>query len=303
MSTFTQPSYRVAEMNAASLLELYAISADELKHVTAFGAIAIPQMQEWIAAWYRWLQTQPEFEHFFSDAETLERVKLLQQGYWKAFFEAEKDDSYVESRRVVGQTHARIGLPLHTYFSGMNTFMGLFVDLLKNQERPDQSLAMQSSVTKLLHLDTAIVVDAYSTIVEETVSAQSKTLMEMSTPVTQIWNDILLLPLVGIIDSHRARDILNATLAKISETQARIFILDISGVAVVDTAVANNLIKITKATSLMGCSCTISGVSPAIAQTIVELGIDVGTIKTTATMRDALADAFRRVGMEIREVS
>jgi rsbT co-antagonist protein RsbR len=70
----------------------------------------------------------------------------------------------------------------------------------------------------------------------------------------------------------------------------------------VDTAVANNLIKITKATSLMGCSCTISGVSPAIAQTIVELGIDTGDIKTTATMRDALADAFRRVGMEITEI-
>lgn len=303
MSTFTQPSHRVAEMNAASLLKLYAISADELKHVVAFGTIAVPKMQDWISAWYRWLQTQPEFEHFFSDSETLERVKFLQQGYWKAFFEAEKDDSYVESRRVVGQTHARIGLPLHTYFSGMNTFTSLFIDLLETQERAEQSLAMQSSVTKLLHLDTAIVVDAYSTIVEETVSAQSRTLMEMSTPVTQIWNDILLLPLVGIIDSHRARDILNATLAKISETQARIFILDISGVAVVDTAVANNLIKITKATSLMGCSCTISGVSPAIAQTIVELGIDVGTIKTTATMRDALADAFRRVGMEIREVS
>ncbi len=303
MSTFTQPSHRVAEMNAASLLKLYGISANELKHVVAFGTIAVPKMQEWISAWYRWLRTQPEFEHFFSDSETLERVKFLQQGYWKAFFEAEKDDSYIESRRVVGQTHARIGLPLHTYFSGMNTFASLFIDLLETQERAEQSLAMQSSVTKLLHLDTAIVVDAYSTIVEETVSAQSKTLMEMSTPVTQIWNDILLLPLVGIIDSHRARDILNATLAKISETQARIFILDISGVAVVDTAVANNLIKITKATSLMGCSCTISGVSPAIAQTIVELGIDVGTIKTTATMRDALADAFRRVGMEIREVS
>jgi rsbT co-antagonist protein RsbR len=68
---------------------------------------------------------------------------------------------------------------------------------------------------------------------------------------------------------------------------------------VVDTAVANNLIKITRATRLMGCESTISGVSPAIAQTIVDLGIDVGRIKTTATMKDALADAFARVGMQI----
>ena len=68
---------------------------------------------------------------------------------------------------------------------------------------------------------------------------------------------------------------------------------------VVDTAVANHMVKITKATRLMGCESTISGVSPAIAQTMVDLGIDVGQVKTTATMKDALADAFHRVGMTI----
>ena len=123
--------------------------------------------------------------------------------------------------------------------------------------------------------------------------------LKMSTPVTAIWQDILMLPLVGIIDSSRAQDIMNAMLTAIAETQARVIIMDISGVAVVDTAVANHLIKITKATALMGCACTISGVSPAIAQTIVDLGIDVGRVKTTATMQDALAHAFHRVGMQV----
>jgi rsbT co-antagonist protein RsbR len=156
---------------------------------------------------------------------------------------------------------------------------------------------------KQVHMDTAVVVETYSRHVNETISLQSRSLMEMSTPVTQIWNGILLLPIVGIVDSKRAQDIMNAALAKIAETQARVFIMDISGVAVVDTAVANHLIKITKATRLMGCSCTISGVSPAIAQTIVELGIEVGTVKTTATMKDALSDAFSRLGMEINLVS
>ena len=91
--------------------------------------------------------------------------------------------------------------------------------------------------------------------------------MEMSTPVAEIWDDILMLPLVGIIDSKRAQDIMTAVLSRIAETHSRTLILDISGVAVVDTAVANHLIKITKATRLMGCACTISGISPAIAQT------------------------------------
>jgi rsbT co-antagonist protein RsbR len=123
--------------------------------------------------------------------------------------------------------------------------------------------------------------------------------MQMSTPVTEIWRGVLLLPIVGLIDSRRARDVMNAALTKIADSHARIFIIDISGVAVVDTAVANHLIKISKASQLMGCACTISGISPSISQTIVDLGIDVSSVKTVATMKDALADAFEVVGMQI----
>lgn len=88
-------------------------------------------------------------------------------------------------------------------------------------------------------------------------------------------------------------------LNKITETQAKVFILDISGVGVVDTAVANHLIKMTKAAKLMGCLCTISGLSPAVAQTIVELGVQIDEVNTTATMKDALKNAFGLVGTNI----
>jgi rsbT co-antagonist protein RsbR len=72
-------------------------------------------------------------------------------------------------------------------------------------------------------------------------------------------------------------------------------------VAVVDTAVANHLIKMTKATKLMGCDCTVSGLSPAIAETMVDLGIDVGDVRTTSTLRDALEDAFSRLGVDLHK--
>ena len=279
---------------------MYLITSKDLELIRAFGVLAQPRMQEMVGRWYEWLENRPEFEQFFSDPEVLERVQGLQTHYWEAFMRGDVDEEYVEARYSVGETHARIGLPLNTYFAGMNGFLEIFADVVSTAEiSAEDRASMNRSLSKLLHLDTAIVVDTYNQIVEDTLTAQSKSLMEMSTPVTQIWEGILLLPIVGLIDSHRARDIMNATLAKIAESQAQIFILDISGVGVVDTAVANNLIKITSATRLMGCETTISGVSPAIAQTIVDLGIDVGSIKTTATMKDALSDAFRRSGMEI----
>ena len=128
------------------------------------------------------------------------------------------------------------------------------------------------------------------------VQKRSLALLEMSTPVTKIWDGVLFAPIVGIVDSKRSVDIMNKALTSIADTRASTLLLDIGGVAVVDTAVANHLIKIAKAAVLMGCKTIISGISPAIAQTIVELGIDLGSIQTTSTIESALRDSITRPG-------
>jgi methyl-accepting chemotaxis protein len=128
------------------------------------------------------------------------------------------------------------------------------------------------------------------------VQKRSLALLEMSTPVTKIWDGVLFAPIVGIVDSKRAVDIMNKALSSIADTRASTLLLDIGGVAVVDTAVANHLIKIAKAAVLMGCKTIISGISPSIAQTIAELGIDLGSIQTTSTIESALRDSITRPG-------
>jgi methyl-accepting chemotaxis protein len=128
------------------------------------------------------------------------------------------------------------------------------------------------------------------------VQKRSLALLEMSTPVTKIWDGVLFAPIVGIVDSKRSMDIMNKALASIADTRANTLLLDIGGVAIVDTAVANHLIKIAKAAILMGCKTIISGISPAIAQTIAELGIDLGAIQTTSTIETALRDAINKPG-------
>jgi methyl-accepting chemotaxis protein len=128
------------------------------------------------------------------------------------------------------------------------------------------------------------------------VQKRSIALLEMSTPVTKIWDGVLFAPIVGIVDSKRSVDIMNKALSSIADTRASTLLLDISGVAVVDTAVANHLIKIAKAAVLMGCKTIISGISPAIAQTIAELGIDLGSIQTTSTIESALRGSITRPG-------
>ena len=222
-------------------------------------------------------------------------MQKLSAEYWLEFFAAEVDEHYLQSRELIGEVHARIGLPLPIYLAGMSRSLTVFLGLFKPDLSEEKMVQVTMSAMKLLHLDTEIVVQTYTERSNRALEAQTQLLAEMSTPVTQIWDGVLFLPVVGIIDSRRARDIMTNSLEEISSTRATQFIMDISGVAVVDTAVANYLIRITRATRLMGCSTTISGVSPAIAQTIVELGIDVDGVNTTATMQDALAGAVRNV--------
>lgn len=135
---------------------------------------------------------------------------------------------------------------------------------------------------------------------EERVREQSHTIREMSTPTIKLWEGVLVLPVVGVVDSMRAQHMMDSMLNKIMETASKIIIMDVQGVAAVDTAVANHLIKITKATKLMGCECILSGITPAVAQTIIQLGIDMEHINTKSTLADALAEAFSRLNLEVK---
>ncbi|MBF0211562.1 MAG: PAS domain-containing protein [Desulfamplus sp.] len=134
---------------------------------------------------------------------------------------------------------------------------------------------------------------------EQKLREQNKIIMEISTPAIKLWDRIVVIPVVGVIDSMRAQQMMDTMLKEITQTSAKVIILDIHGVAAVDTAVANHLIKIAKATKLMGCRCIISGISPAVAQAIVQLGIDLGEINTNSTLEDALSDAFALLKFEV----
>lgn len=121
--------------------------------------------------------------------------------------------------------------------------------------------------------------------------------LAMSAPVIQIKAGVLLLPIVGILDSQRAKEIMESCLARVAATQAKVCILDISGVAFVDVSVADALLKVVKAAQLMGCRSMISGISPASAEAMIELGADLGEVETTGTLMEALASVFGRVGL------
>jgi rsbT co-antagonist protein RsbR len=135
---------------------------------------------------------------------------------------------------------------------------------------------------------------------DEVILRQQQDMMELSTPVVQLWHGILALPLIGTLDSGRTQVVMENLLGRIVETGAAIAILDITGVPTVDTLVAQHLLKTVAAARLMGAECIVSGIRPQIAQTIVHLGVDLQGVVTKATLADAFAVALERMGASIR---
>ena len=156
-----------------------------------------------------------------------------------------------------------------------------------------------STTTHILDQLGLYTTESYQKTREQVIIRQQRDLMELSTPVVQLWDDILALPLVGTLDSSRAQVVMETLLQKIVETEAEIAIIDITGVPTVDTLVAQHLMKTIAATRLMGADCIISGIRPQIAQTIVHLGVNLGEVITKATLADAFAVALKRTGARV----
>jgi rsbT co-antagonist protein RsbR len=136
--------------------------------------------------------------------------------------------------------------------------------------------------------------EVYQRTREEVIRHQQEEMLELSTPVVQIWEGVLALPLIGTLDSTRTNVVMETLLETIVQTRSELAIIDITGVPTVDTLVAQHLLKTVAAARLMGADCVISGIRPQIAQTMVHLQIDLSTVTTKATLADALRFAMKR---------
>lgn len=153
--------------------------------------------------------------------------------------------------------------------------------------------------TRLLDKMEFVMVENYVRSREEVIRQQRADMLELSTPVIKVWEKILTLPIIGTLDSRRAQTMMEALLQRIVETGSTIAILDITGVRTIDTLVANHLIKTVAAARLMGARCILTGVSPAIAQTMIQLGIDISQVTTRPQMADGIRLALELTGRTV----
>jgi rsbT co-antagonist protein RsbR len=168
-------------------------------------------------------------------------------------------------------------------------------------QRNDELSTSIRTVSTLLDKLGIFTTEVFQKSRESIIRRQQKEMLEMSTPVIKLWEGILVVPLIGTLDSARTQIVMENLLQKIVDTGSKVAILDITGVPTVDTQTAQHLMKTVSATRLMGADCIISGIRPQIAQTIVHLGIDIDDITTKATMADAVQESLTRIGWTIKQ--
>src|SRR5215468_12243467 len=201
----------------------------------------------------------------------------------------------------VSQSRARQGFsPSETATFVFSLKEPVFIRLQRELAKDTAALATELwALTVLLDKLGLYTTEVYQKGREEVIARQQRNMLELSTPVVELWDGILALPLIGTLDSERTQLVMEALLTRIVETGASIAIIDITGVPTVDTLVAQHLLKTVAAARLMGADCLISGIRPQIAQTIVHLGVDLGDVITKASLADALKVALARTGFTV----
>ena len=273
-----------------------------LRHVLEQDGAAIVQ---------RWIDRQLSSSGFRGDrisrAEAAEQsrrfLSLLREASASGTFDIQSP-AWANTRQMLDDLSASRA---HQGFSAIETATFVFslketlFDSLRQQTNrdPETVASALQDVGALIDKLGLYTTEVFQRSREQVIVRQQQELMELSTPVVTLWEGVLALPVIGTLDSARTQVVMESLLQKIVESGAAIAIIDITGVPTVDTLTAQHLLKTVAAARLMGADCIISGIRPQIAQTIVHLGVDLGTVLTKATLADAFSVALRRLGLSI----
>lgn len=297
-ATFSSPELLIDNESIQQRLAWSAIDESDLERIRALAPFADDIADMVIDRFYQHILSFEKAAGMFRDEATIERVKAGQKRYFQELTTANCDEAYIRERIRIGQIHERAGIGPDLYIGAYDYYLNQLGRLLLEQsaDDPGRAFELYLSLQKMAHFDMALALETFVSARERTIEAQQREISELPTPVLKLKDNLLLIPVVGSLDSYRARSLTIELLTSIKDYQAKVLVLDITGVSAVDSAVANHLLQTVTAARFMGAYSIVTGISPSVAQTLAKIGVDGSSLNAFGDLQRGLEQAERLLG-------
>ncbi len=253
-------------------------------------------------SFFTFLGGLPESTGLMNDPKALNETRLLKQEHLVAMVAGDYGAAYVQQRVKLGALYSAVGLEMRAFLGAYHHLMreiGLAV-MARFKDAPDEGFQNFMALKKIAFFDLGIIVDALIFENQRIIGLQSEAIRELSTPVLRIAERLLLLPLIGVMDTQRARQVTDGLLAAIRLHRAKAFVIDVTGVPVIDSKVCDHLLRAVTSARLMGATGIVSGISSDVAQSLVKIGFDPAKFNTVSDLQRAIQEAARLLATDER---
>ena len=274
------------------------LEVGDAARIAAVRDVVVQNADKFTAVFFDTLEGIAEAAGLLSRSRSLDEAKGLKREYIIAMVGGEYGEDYVKQRIKLGLVYSSASLDVCVLLGVFHQLMRVIgADIMQNSGLPAaEAFDCFMSLKKVCFFDIGIMVDVLIDERERVIRAQEDTIREMSTPVLQLRDRLLILPIIGMIDTQRAKQLTDSLLHAIRANRARVVVMDITGVAAVDSKVANHLMQTVAAARLMGTLVIVTGLSADVAQSLVALGVDLSRIKTVGDLQGGLEEAERVLG-------
>ena len=281
--------------------QIVGLTPADLTRIATIKEVVLRQLDTCAAAFFDHLTSLDEARTLVDNRALSERARHLKLEHLRGMVSGDYGAQYVEQRIELGLLYAMAGLDLRL-------FLGAFLSLLKcigtqvmthaDRSAPEAFEAFMS-LKKVAFFDLGLIVDVLVFERERVIRQQQEAIRELSTPVLQLRDRLLLLPIIGVIDTYRARLITESLLEAIRANRARVVVMDVTGVATIDSRVANHILQTVTAARLMGAKVIVTGISAPVAQSLVSLGIELGRLDTVGDLQGGIELAEQTLGYRV----
>jgi rsbT co-antagonist protein RsbR len=273
---------------------------DDIARIVSLKAVLMRGLDGYVDAFFRHLADNGEAAILFARRDALEQAKRLKREHWIALVAGDYGRTYVEQRIELGVLYSKHGLEARGFVGAYHQSLQMMgTDIMKDAGNSQEAFQKYLSLSKVGFYDITVISDVLIAERERIISRQQEAIRELSTPVLQLRDRLLILPIIGMIDTQRAKQLTDSLLRAIRDNRARVVVMDITGVAAVDSKVANHLLQTIAAARLMGSTVIVTGLSADVAQALVALGVDLGKINTTGDLQTGLEAAEHLLGYKV----